>query len=107
MSALRVARGGDGVLRVAGELNRANADGFGAALGAPDGRPLIVDLFELDLDDAVAVASAVEALRALAAQGPVTVRHAPHWLAHSLYRINALGDRAILLETPREEEPYG
>jgi anti-anti-sigma regulatory factor len=110
MSAVLIVRNGDGELHVAGELHRGNAGNFGAELLASArgvGPPLVVDLFELELDDAAAVVAAVDALRALVALGPVTVRHAPHWLAHSLYRINALGDGAIVLEAPREEEPYG
>lgn len=110
MSAAFIVRDADGVLHVAGELHCGNADGLGSDLlsSAHAAKPpLIVDLFELELDDAAAVVAAVEALRTLAALGPVTVRHAPHWLAHSLYRINALGQNAITLEAPREEEPYG
>ena len=110
MSAVFIVRDADGVLHVAGELQRGNADGLGSELLAAAHAampPLIVDLFELELDDATAVVAGVEALRALTALGPVTVRHAPHWLAHSLYRINALGQDAITLEAPREEEPYG
>lgn len=107
MSAISIVRGEDGVLYVAGDLHRGNAADLGAGLYAAAhaaGSTQVIDLFELELDDAAAVAAAVDALRAL---GSVTVRHAPHWLAHSLYRINALRDDAIVLEAPREEEPYG
>lgn len=98
----------EGVLCVAGELSRTHAADFRAELATAAGaarRPLIVDLFEFDLDDALATVAAVAALRSLAEHEPLVVRHAPQLLAHSLYRINALG--TIRLEAPREEEPYG
>jgi anti-anti-sigma regulatory factor len=107
VNTIRIVHGSDGVLYVAGDLHRGNVAEFGTELlaSARAARPpLVIDLFELELDDGAAVLAAVDALRAL---GSVTVRQAPHWLAHSLYRINALGDDAIVLEAPREEEPYG
>lgn len=107
MSSVRIVEGDDGVLYVAGDLHRGNAADFGAELLAAvrtAGAAPVIDLFELELDDAAAVVAAVDAVRSL---GAVTLRQAPHWLAHSLYRINALGDEAIVLEAPREEEPYG
>lgn len=110
MTELHFECGDDGVLAVGGELNRDNLTGFAVALDAAARQasyPLVIDLFGLDLDDAPAVICALDALRGLAARGPLTVRYAPHWLAHSLYRANALGAEAIRLEEPREEEPYG
>lgn len=110
MSGVLIVCRGDGELHVAGDLHSGNAGDFGAELLASARGvrpPLVLDLFELELDDAAAVVAAVDAIRALAAMGPVIVRQAPHWLAHNLYRINALGKDAITLEAPREEEPYG
>lgn len=108
MSTLRITRRADGALHVDGD-QRGWPDSLThrLAMAASDSpAPLVVDLFELELEDAAAVAGAVDALRAVAAVRPIKVRHAPHWLAHSLYRVNALGDR-LCLEAPREEEPYG
>lgn len=98
-----------GVLHIAGELRRDNASTLAAQLSAAAHGadfPLTLDLFELDLEDSVATVYAVNAVRGLRAFGPVIVRHAPQWMAHSLYRVNALSDGMLRLEAPREEEPY-
>lgn len=70
------------------------------------GAGLELDLDELELEDGVAVAEAVNGLRALAARaGPVRVREAPQMLAHTLYKVGALDRAAIQLLSTRAEEP--
>ena len=71
----------------------------------PDDGVLRIDLSEADLEDPVVTTQMVEALRTTAnrLQG-MEVYGAPQVLAHSLYRIGALGKTAKLrLIEPRQE----
>lgn len=81
-------------------------------VGAPPaGRwltPSCLDLSELDIDDGPAMARLVTQLRELARQrGSLCLRDCPQMLAHTLYKIGALSEGLIVLESPREEEPHG
>lgn len=71
----------------------------------PPPPPQVFDLAEVEAD-AAAVLTWVERLRAAAARGPVVVRNCPQLLAHTLYKAALLGG-AIVLESVRDEEPYG
>jgi hypothetical protein len=73
-----------------------------AAARAGDGPDL--ELGELDLDEGVAVAEAVNAVRALAGLwGPLRLHEAPQMLAHTLYKVGALGPHLVLVD-PRSDE---
>lgn len=68
-----------------------------------------LELAGLEILDAEGVAAAIEAMRLLMQRTPaLTIRHAPHLLSHTLYRVGMLeaGGRLTLVE-PRQEEPYG
>lgn len=68
-----------------------------------------LELGGLEILDSEGAAAAVEAIRLLLQRtSALTVLHAPHLLAHTLYRIGMLeaGKKLELVE-PREEEPYG
>jgi len=67
------------------------------------------DLNDLEIIDSEGANAAIDVIRLLLQRTPhLFLRHAPHILAHTLYRIGLLetGSRLTLLE-PREEEPYG
>ena len=68
-----------------------------------------LELGGLEILDSEGSAAAVAAIRLLLCRiSALTVAHAPHLLAHTLYRIGMLeeGGKLQLIE-PREEEPYG
>lgn len=71
--------------------------------------PRMLDLAGLEIHDSEGIGAAVDAVRKLLQHTPaLTILHAPHLLAHTLYRIGMLepGGRLELVE-PRQEEPYG
>jgi len=71
--------------------------------------PLECDLSDLEVVDSAGANAAIDVIRQLLQRSPhLFLRHAPHVLAHTLYRIGMLetGSDLTLLE-PREEEPYG
>ena len=70
----------------------------------PAGARPQLDLADLDVDDGVAVTFVVDAIRALRARGPVTVRAAPQMVAHTLYKVGDLRSGGIVLVAPREDE---
>lgn len=97
--------------RIEGELSRDNSavlHDWGCRIAATVAiREL--DLAGLDIMDAAGIAAAVEVIRMLSTHSPVmSVNHAPHLLAHTLYRIGLLetGSHIVLVD-PRQEEPYG
>lgn len=70
--------------------------------------PTIIDLDDVDADDAATVGRIVDELRAAAKGGRrVIVRNCPQMVAHTLYKAGILARREIELESYREEEPYG
>jgi hypothetical protein len=72
------------------------------------GRPVELDLAELELASGVEVARWVDELRARArTHGRVRVRACPQMLAHTLYKAGLLRDGSIELVDVRQEEPYG
>lgn len=76
-----------------------------AALELPDAGVELA-LGELELEDGVAVAELVTALRALAARaGPLRLCETPQMLAHTLYKVGELDHGAIAVVTTREDEP--
>jgi hypothetical protein len=95
-----------GEVIAAGDVSAAQAPAFCAALLAAARRgegPARLALEALDLDDGVAVALAVDAVRALGRERGVVLVRAPQMLAHTLYKIGAVGSR-IALEAPRYDE---
>lgn len=68
-----------------------------------------IDLNALDIEDGVAVATAISALRDLRARvAGLVLRAAPQLLGHNLYRVGALdGIKRIELIDLRNDEPYG
>ncbi|HEY8377555.1 MAG TPA: hypothetical protein VIK91_13765 [Nannocystis sp.] len=67
--------------------------------------PQVFDLEGVDVDS-TSILAWVARLREAAGAGPVVVKHCPQLLAHTLYKAALLGG-AIVLESVRDEEPYG
>jgi len=97
------------LLVVSGELTQSTVASFENELSRlPDLPPeLVVDLSNFEIDDGVAAVAAVNAMRLLARGRHVILREAPQLLAHNLYRVAALEDGHITLQSMREDEPYG
>lgn len=94
-------------LHLSGEPDATEAEQLARAVAdlvLPPG-PLLVELDELDVEDGVAVAHLVNAVRAIAASRVVTLRHCPQMLAHTLYKVGDL--QRIRLEAPRHDEAWG
>jgi anti-anti-sigma regulatory factor len=94
-----------------GDMTAANADEFARHLQAleADARGVIrLDLRGLDVDDGVAIAITVNALRHLLSRvAKLILIAAPQMLCHNLYRIGLLDGDRIELEDMREDEPSG
>jgi anti-anti-sigma regulatory factor len=92
-----------------GDLTAANADAFARHLRTIDADAsgiIRLDLRGLDVDDGVAIAIAVNALRQLASRAAKLILvAAPQMLCHNLYRIGLLDGDRIQLEDMREDEP--
>ena len=106
---------GDPCIRVGGSIDQSCAAGFAEALCrdvlalagpalAGSARRLELELDELELCDGLAVAEAVNALRALSERAPLVVWHAPQLLAHTLYKAGLLREGRLELEAVRDEE---
>jgi arginine decarboxylase-like protein len=67
----------------------------------------VLDLAELETGTGLELAAMVDELRARAARGPLIVRNCPQMLAHTLYKAGLLRSGHIVLESVRDEEPYG
>lgn len=96
---------------IAGELDHRNARLLLAWCKEISAQPKAhrLDLAGLEIHDAAGIGAATEAVRELLQRTPaLTILHAPHLLAHTLYRLGMLapGGRLELVE-PRQEEPYG
>jgi len=94
-------------LTIGGDLTRHNGDRLIDWLAS---QPAIsyVDLNELEIEDGVAAATAVNAVRLLCQRVEVlALAYAPQVLAHNLYRTGMLIEGGIELIAPREEEAYG
>lgn len=96
---------------IEGDLTANNADEFAHCLLAlkPDVRgEITLDLRGLDIDDGVAIAVAVNAIRQLCARtSKLILIGAPQMLCHNLYRIGLLGRGLIELVDMRQDEPAG
>ncbi|OBS09523.1 hypothetical protein Thpro_021851 [Acidihalobacter prosperus] len=102
-------READGTIALCGELDAAGVPSLRARLQVLAGSAAVcrLELATLDLLDAGAVIGMLEAVRSLVSGGAdVTLVHAPQTLAHTLYRVGALGQPGLFLVEPREEEPY-
>lgn len=102
----------DGVIVVEGELNHRNAEVFQSALDSlniePNGEIVFV-MFGFDVDDGIAVVTAINALRDLLKRvSKVKLIGAPQILCHNIYRVGMLetGNDIELIDM-REDEPYG
>ncbi|HKP12299.1 MAG TPA: STAS domain-containing protein [Blastocatellia bacterium] len=93
-----------------GDVTADNAGEFARqllALGADAGGEIRLDLRGLDIDDGVAIAVIVNALRQLSSRAAKLILvAAPQMLCHNLYRIGLLGGRIELVDM-REDEPAG
>ncbi len=70
----------------------------------PEDRPVTLDLTLVDLEDAAVTALLVDALRQTARRvGELKLLRPPQVLAHSLYRVGALGKSTLQLVEPRQE----
>jgi hypothetical protein len=68
-----------------------------------DDVPIVVDLTEADIEDAVVAAMLVDCIRATARRiGKIQVLRSPQLLAHALYRLNASSEDVLLVD-PRLE----
>jgi anti-anti-sigma regulatory factor len=97
---------------IEGELSQSNASEFKARLRELDaerGQVLTLDLSGLDIEDSIAVATAINSLRELSTRRVrVVLRGAPQMLCHNLYRVGLLGgSNAIELVEMRFDEPAG
>ena len=111
LSEVRFSEDGEGIA-VEGDLNELNASVFTTmvrALSFNADRPLTLDLSKLEIDDGIAVATCVNALRELRARTVrLVLRGAPQMLGHNLYRVGMLeGPAAIELLDMRLDEPSG
>lgn len=67
----------------------------------------VLDLAELETGTGAELAATVDELRARAAGTGIILRNCPQMLAHTLYKAGLLRRGDIVLESVREEEPYG
>ncbi|MEO1336006.1 MAG: STAS domain-containing protein [Myxococcota bacterium] len=87
-----------------GDLDHQAVQTIVETIGAIDRGPLSVDLTEVDITDGRACAALADALRKAAGRiGDVAVIQAPQALAHTLYRVGALGSGTLQLIEPRDE----
>jgi ABC-type transporter Mla MlaB component len=97
----------DTLLSLKGEIERDVAALFIEQLAGLDREdaPVILDMVDADIEDAGVAAMLVDHIRQTAERvGTVQILRPPQILAHCLYRIGALGDRAsIQLVEPRME----
>lgn len=97
---------------IEGDLNHHNAAEFERrmhALEAAPGRAMILDLSGLDIDDGVAIVTAINSLRELRNRSArIILKGAPQMLCHNLYRVGLLGEGgAVELIDMRLDEPTG
>jgi len=67
----------------------------------------VLDLAEWETGTGAELAAMVDELRARAAKTRIILRDCPQMLAHTLYKAGLLRSGQIVLESVREEEPYG
>jgi anti-anti-sigma regulatory factor len=100
----------DAAIGIEGELCEANAAAFEAAVATLKVNPeaVALDMLEFDVEDGIAIATAINAIRQLLSQSKkLKLIAAPQILCHNLYRVGLLelGTR-IELVAMREDEPY-
>ena len=96
---------------IEGELTEANAEEFERRMNElvrePQGE-ITLDLYGLDIDDGVALATFINLLRSLRARASrLVLKGAPQMLGHNLYRVGMLEPDAITLIDMRRDEPSG
>ena len=111
-SDLRFSSDSDGATLVAGDLSERNVSAFESrfrTLVVDPGCSVILDLSRLDIEDGVALATCINALRELRARvSGLVLRGAPQMLGHNLYRIGMLeGPGAVEMADMRLDEPSG
>ena len=96
---------------VEGELTEANAEEFERRMNELIQQPqreITIDLYGLDIDDGVALATFINLLRRLRRQtSRLILKGAPQMLGHNLYRVGMLDDDAVTLIDMRLDEPSG
>ena len=96
-------------LCVEGELAGAQAAALEPALLAQEASleagELTLDLEGLELEDGVATALAVNAIRALLERRALRLVGAPQMLAHTLYKVGGLQGGRLVVESARSDEP--
>jgi anti-anti-sigma regulatory factor len=102
----------DGPVIVEGDLNHRNAAEFERrlrALNADSSRAITLDLSGLDVDDGLALVTAMNSLRELRNRSAkIILTGAPQMLCHNLYRVGLLGESgAVELIDMRLDEPAG
>lgn len=107
-----IGRCSKGPVIIEGDLSQSNSLEFKARLRdlfVERGQVVTLDLSGLDLEDSIAVATAIDSLRELVARRVrVVLRGAPQMLCHNLYRVGLLGgSNAIELIEMRTDEPAG
>ena len=117
---LRVIERGPGKsIMIEGELTEANAKEFEQRMSmlfadsdsevTLSNREVTLELYGLDIDDGIALATAINSLRQLRARAArIILKGAPQMLCHNLYRVGLLDDGgAIELVDMRLDEPSG
>jgi anti-anti-sigma factor len=107
-----IASHGDEPVIIEGDLNHHNAADFERrvrALSADSSSTIILDLSGLDIDDGVALATAINSLRELRNRSAkIILTGAPQMLGHNLYRLGLLDEGgAVKLVDMRLDEPAG
>ena len=111
-SDLRFSSDSEGATLVVGDLREQNASEFEFRLGelmVEPGASVILDVHGLYIEDGVALATCINALRELRTRvSGLVLRGAPQMLGHNLYRIGMLeGPAAVDLVDMRLDEPSG
>lgn len=96
---------------IEGELTEANAEEFERQvfdLLQRTGQKITLDLYGLDIEDGIALATVINSLRRLRAhKARLTLKGAPQMLGHNLYRVGLLDGDGITLVDMRLDEPSG
>ncbi|MGA9768525.1 MAG: STAS domain-containing protein [Blastocatellia bacterium] len=96
------------VMMIEGELTEANAEEFARRMNELVQKPqceITLDLYGLDIEDGVALATFINWLRARVAR--IVLKGAPQMLGHNLYRVGLLDSDHIVLIDMRLDEPSG
>lgn len=100
----------DTAIGIEGELSQANATAFEEAIASLTINPeaAALDMLEFDVEDGIAIATSINAIRHLLTQTKkIKLIAAPQILCHNLYRVGLLElGTHIELVAMREDEPY-